>query len=270
MRLELKKIRVEAEKKRKEMKSESLRKGKAIDGFANIIKFLIVPIEEHLQKQEDFIKVLEKAKLDELEAKRNFLLEEYEEGLSGNYNLRDMEQEVFDLLTEKHERNKQDTIEAEKKAEREYIEREEAEAKERDRIKQENELLKKEAAEREKEEAKRAEREQQKREAQEAILAKERKEKERLEAELKAKQEAEEKARLDQEEKERSEREAKEEAERDARLAPDKEKLERFASSITSIPVPEAESEEVKDVIKEAIEMLSDVYSFVKLKSLEL
>src|SRR5687768_4533866 len=52
-RLALKEIRVNVEKRRKELKEESLRKGKAIDGMANVVKFLIVPIEEHLEKQEN-------------------------------------------------------------------------------------------------------------------------------------------------------------------------------------------------------------------------
>lgn len=55
-RLALQKIRTSAEEKRKELKEESLRKGKAIDGIANVIKFQIIPIEKHLKDQEDFAK----------------------------------------------------------------------------------------------------------------------------------------------------------------------------------------------------------------------
>src|ERR1039457_5062030 len=51
-RLALKDIRVNAEKVRVSLKEQSLREGKAIDGVANVIKALIVPIEEYLEKQE--------------------------------------------------------------------------------------------------------------------------------------------------------------------------------------------------------------------------
>src|SRR6478752_1193640 len=53
-RLALKNVRVEVENTRKALKEQSLREGKAIDGMSNIIKALIVPVEEHLEKQEKF------------------------------------------------------------------------------------------------------------------------------------------------------------------------------------------------------------------------
>lgn len=54
LRLFFRDIRTATEKKRKEMKEESLRKGQAIDGMANIIKKFIEPLEVHLQTQENF------------------------------------------------------------------------------------------------------------------------------------------------------------------------------------------------------------------------
>jgi hypothetical protein len=48
-RLELKAIRVAAEKTRKELKADSLRMGKAIDGANNILLNEIVPTERHLE-----------------------------------------------------------------------------------------------------------------------------------------------------------------------------------------------------------------------------
>ncbi len=64
-RLFLKKIRVEAENTRKELKQQSLLEGKAIDGIANVIKALIVPIEDHLDKQEHFVEIKQKQEEDE-------------------------------------------------------------------------------------------------------------------------------------------------------------------------------------------------------------
>ena len=54
-RLELKAKRVEIEKTRKQLKEQALREGKAIDGIANVLKALIVPIEERLDEQEHFV-----------------------------------------------------------------------------------------------------------------------------------------------------------------------------------------------------------------------
>ena len=53
-RLALKEVRVQAENARKELKEKSLREGRAIDGIANVIKALIVPLEQHLAQQEQF------------------------------------------------------------------------------------------------------------------------------------------------------------------------------------------------------------------------
>ena len=58
-RLLLKGKRGEIERTRKEQKEQSLREGKAIDGIANVLKALIEPIEEHLDKQERFVELQE-------------------------------------------------------------------------------------------------------------------------------------------------------------------------------------------------------------------
>jgi len=54
-RLFLRQKRIVIEKTRKDLKEQSLREGKAIDGIANILKALIIPIEEYLEKQEKFV-----------------------------------------------------------------------------------------------------------------------------------------------------------------------------------------------------------------------
>lgn len=60
-RLFLREKRIAIEKTRKELKEQSLREGKAIDGLANVLKALIVPTEEYLEKQEKFVELQEKA-----------------------------------------------------------------------------------------------------------------------------------------------------------------------------------------------------------------
>ncbi len=77
-RLFLREKRLAIEKTRKSLKEQALREGKAIDGIANVLKALIVPIEEHLSAQENFIEIkaqeaaaLEREKLEaEAEKKR--------------------------------------------------------------------------------------------------------------------------------------------------------------------------------------------------------
>lgn len=77
-RLELKEKRVAIEKSRKELKEQSLREGKAIDGIANVLKALIVPIEDYLEQQERFVDIQEekKAEARRLEVERRIAEED--------------------------------------------------------------------------------------------------------------------------------------------------------------------------------------------------
>ena len=111
-RLFLRDKRISVEKARKELKEQSLREGKAIDGIANVLKAVIIPTEEYLEKQEKFIEIKKKAEDDAHRAEVE----------------RRMEEERI----------------AEEKA------KAEAEAAERERVRLENERLKAEAIEREK------------------------------------------------------------------------------------------------------------------------
>lgn len=77
-RLELKEKRLAVERVRKVLKEQSLREGKAIDGIANVLKALIVPIEDYLEKQERFVEIQEEKKLEakRLEIERRMAEEE--------------------------------------------------------------------------------------------------------------------------------------------------------------------------------------------------
>lgn len=66
-RLFLRDKRIAIEKARKELKEQALREGKAIDGIANVLKALIVPIEEYLKTQENFVELKAKSEADERE-----------------------------------------------------------------------------------------------------------------------------------------------------------------------------------------------------------
>lgn len=64
-RLFLRDKRIAIEKVRVELKEQALREGKAIDGIANVLKALIVPIEEYLGTQEKFIEIKAQAEAEE-------------------------------------------------------------------------------------------------------------------------------------------------------------------------------------------------------------
>ena len=156
-RLELRKKRIDVEKARVNLKQQCLREGKAIDGIANVLKALIIPIEEYLGKQEKFVELKKEA-----------------------------EDNIRRLEIEKR-------MEEERIAKEEEIAKYEAEEKER--IRKENEQLKKEAednrikaeAERKSQEAK----EKKEREEHEAEMSKQREDSLKKQEEIKKKAEAE-------------------------------------------------------------------------------
>ncbi len=248
-RLALKDIRVRVEKTRKELKEDSLRKGKAIDLVANLLKSLIEPTEQYLETQEKFAEIQEANRKEEQRKLRTALLEPF--GVQTEfYKLDEMDETTFQNLYQSSKNAHENRIAEEKRLEEDRIAREQQEVKARERIRLENERLKAEAEERERimreermkaeaerkaaeeaaakklaEEKAKAEAEQKAmREEAQKKLAAERAERERVEAELKAKQEAEAKAR------------AEAEAAAEAELSKgDKEKFQDIINSLESI-----------------------------------
>ena len=76
-RLFLREKRIEIEKTRKQLKEDSLREGKAIDGIANVLKALIEPIEKYLDQQEHFeeYKKAEEDRLRQIELQKQAEIE---------------------------------------------------------------------------------------------------------------------------------------------------------------------------------------------------
>ena len=266
-RLFLKEKRVNVEKTRKELKDQSLREGQTIDAIAKILKNLIEPIEEHLEKQEKFIEIKEAERKAARKVERVKTLTAL--GFDFTYtDLLNMPDASFDELVLKIENEISAKIEAARLEEENRIAKEKAASEERERVRIENERLKKEAEEREvaiekerKEmEAKaKAEREEADRKAAQARKedeergAKQREEYEKwlkiehekmaaLEAELKAKADADRKAKEEQERKEREQKAA----EVKAAKAPDKDKLKAFVLSIQLPTAPEFNTVEAK------------------------
>lgn len=257
-RLFLKEKRIEVEKSRKELKEQSLREGKAIDGIANVLKALIEPTEKYLETQEKFAEIKAKERKEVLIAERFELLIPLIGEQANIYPLGEMTQPAFDDLLSGFKLQIEAKKQANIKADQERIAKEKAEAEEIERIRKENEAFRLKAVEQEKilaEERARAEKarlaaeaiakvereaadrllEAQRKQAaaekvkQDAILAKEREEKAKIEVELKAKKDAEVRA-----EKERlAELKAKEVAEAKAAKAPDKEKALKVIKSLT-------------------------------------
>jgi len=177
-RLFLREKRIAVEKVRKELKEQALREGKAIDGIANVLKALIVPIEEYLDQQEHFVEKQEEAKREahrlEIEkhieeehiAKEKADAEALEKARIENERLKKDAKKREEKAAE--ERKKQDAKLAKERAKRE-VERKKAEA-ERKAIEEKTQKERKEIEEK-------ARKEQ---EAQRAKADRERKEKERL------------------------------------------------------------------------------------------
>ncbi len=306
-RLELKNLRVAAEKKRKELKEDSLRMGKAIDGANNILLSIIVPIERGL---EDIEKEAERRIAEELRQRaeaRTAELRPLVDPALPFPPVGAMTEEQFQATLADAKLLHGMKQEAAAKAEAERIEREAEAARERLRIAEENERLRKEAAEREQQ--MKAEREAaaaKQRELEEAA----RKERERVEAEkaaaeakaraereaiiAKARREAEEgaaraaQAAAEAEEAARKEREAREKAEAEAKAlrdaeakriadenrakytaakAPDRERLIAFARSVRGLTPGSMQSAEANAIAEEIATQVEKFAAWIEKKA---
>ena len=196
-RLDIRRIRIDCEKRRKELKEASLKTGRLIDGMANVIKGMIEPTEEHLEKQEKYAEIKEDECNEKARAEREKQLAPYVDDVS-MYNLKDMAPEAFDILLKgavsefERIKNEQEEKERERIAEEERIKIEqETIRKENDQLKKEAEekekALAEERAEREKAESERLKKEQQENEKRQAAEKKAEQERIRLEKEAEEK-----------------------------------------------------------------------------------
>jgi hypothetical protein len=135
------KVRIGIEKRRKELKEDSLRTGKMIDSVAKTLSDEIEPIETHLKTQKEFAEIQAKKRYDAMKAERVARLQPWIVQDANTLPLGEMESDAFEMMLmgykEAHTRRTAD--EARLKAERE--EKAKAEAEERDRIKAENDRL---------------------------------------------------------------------------------------------------------------------------------
>lgn len=261
-RLFLKAKRVEVEKTRKELKEQSLREGKAIDGIANVLKALIEPTEEYLEQQEKYAEIKEAEFKAARKDDRLKMLAPYEVN-TDFFDLVNMPDENFANLLETSKMQWEKRQQEARKAEEERIAKLKAEAEEREKMRTENERLKKEAQEKEKalaEERARAEAERA------AEAEKSRKEREAIEAKAKVEREAAElqarKEREENEKKLKAEREAKaklEEELRQKQIAEAKAKAEQEAQ--IEAEAAKGDKEKFDDFMKD-LEILTKKYQF--------
>lgn len=151
-RLLLKKKRLEIESTRKDMKEDALREGKAIDGIANVLKALIIPIEDYLEKQENFAEnkrkereLAEKQEQERIfqEAERARIAKEDEEREKIRLENERLKEEAQERILEQameRKRQEEELAKERKKAEDERLLRESI--IEADRIKREAEIAK--------------------------------------------------------------------------------------------------------------------------------
>lgn len=255
-RLLLKKARTTVENKRKELKADIVKQGKAIDSVARYVKEEIEPAEEYLELQEKFAEIKKAERAAKIKADRVEKLMQYTDDISV-YNLDAMNDEQFESLLATLKTQHEAKIAEEKRIEEERIAKEKADEEARIAQAKENERLKAEALKREKEQAKKdaeakAERDRIQKEADEK-LAKERAEREKLEQA--------ERDRIAEENRKKAEAE---EAERQALLAPDKEKLIAFAQGLdlvrtTKLPaVKTNKAQELINYVEDELKRISN------------
>lgn len=146
-RLALREVRCDIENVRKDAKADTLRYGKAVDGMANVLKFLCEPEEERLEAIEQFEARKEAARIATLVAERSAALVAVNADPAA-FNLGTMNTETWNTVIAAATKAKADKEEAERQAEADRVQKEAAAAAERARIIAENARLKKEAEER--------------------------------------------------------------------------------------------------------------------------
>lgn len=259
-RLALRKLRTTGENKRKELKEDILRAGRALDGMQAILEQICATEEKRLLAQEEIAERIQAERKAKLREERQAVLVELGEnpafhGPFEDFPMEDWTTRITGLRVAKEARE-----EAARQAEAARIAKEKADAEERERMRAENARLKAEAeareaamkAEREAVEKARREAEEKAKAERDAIEAKARAEREtadkaiRIErARAKAIEDAAraEAARIEQERaKAEADALAREDAEREAKrkadAAPDREKLMAFAHDVAEMKLP--------------------------------
>jgi colicin import membrane protein len=262
-RLELKKIRVAAEKTKKELKDGVLKEGRFIDATFNLISDATKPIEAYLKEKEEFAKRKEEERKERLRIERWDKLRPFDVVAISNVeflNMANMTDKEFEQLLDRSQRAYEERarIEAENarlRAEAEERERQLAEeranfeaarkaAEDIVRIEREKREIAERAEREAREAAERAEREKEW-----TAIQKAREEAEAAQRELREKQEAEERAKREEAARLEAQRKAEEEEKRRLEAAGDKEKLSAYFDQVLSVEVPTMKSNEATGIL---------------------
>jgi colicin import membrane protein len=276
VRMEAVKFRTGIEKVHKQAKEDTLKTGRAIDGWKNLLLNASAPIENDTMNIEKHFELLEAERIENLQTERASLIMPYSPE-SAQLDLGRMTDQIWNNFFTGTKASYEEKIAAEKKAEQDRIEKQKVIDAENERIRIENEELKRQAEEKEKaaeierrkqadilakqkaESDKKAKAEAEK---QAKILADEReraaKEKAIVDAKLKAEQEERAKIQAELEARQEAEQQAKEKAiseeksrvaaEKKAAKAPDKVKLINWVDSFRISEISELKSVESNDI----------------------
>jgi len=267
LRLKYVKTRTTTATIHKGLKEFYLKGGKFVDGWKNAQIMASSGIEENLMSIEKHYELVEKQRIEDLQAERLLEVQKYDETTQSNEfgKMDDKVWEAYISGTKMIHQQKLDAIkkveEEAKKLELERVAKDKAEAEERERIKKENEELKKAAQEKERlekiETAKRFEITEKKRLELEAQLKTEREAKEKIQLEAKQKQE-----KLEREEKAKREKlEAELQAKKDAEFKVKQEEIERVQAELNK-----GDAAKVKDLVSD-LNDLKTKYSFKSAKN---
>lgn len=229
-----------------------------------IMQLKLRHIEEKAKFKADFVKRHEAEQLKLKIETRLLQIHKFNEGVFA-HDIEGMSDDVFNNYLSGLEKNHNDAIEAEKKAELERIAKVKAEREEQERIKKENDQLKKDAEEKErlaKIERERIEKErEQERQKQAAILEKQRKdaeEKAKVEAQKQAKIEAELKEKVDTERRQKENIEAKFKEKQQAEQQAKEDKEKQLQAELSK-----GDADKIKDLIND----LTDIKTKYQFKS---
>lgn len=266
-RLKLKDIRVEADKVRAQLKEDSLRESKAVQGVYNVIEALIKPAEDYLLEQEKFAERIEAEKNMRIESERALLLSKYTDDVEIiSLHPDKLSNDSFEKLLETYKIAHTERIKEEERIKKEAIilkEKSETFIQRKlslgpisefvnpsfmlnvDTQESEFNIVFNEAVKKKEEYDKKQEQIRQ----DNIKLMKEKeladKKREALEREIEKQKE---KQRLELIKKQREEQKQKEK-ERQLELAPDKDKVYSFINSIKEIKIPDVTSKEAKELL---------------------
>ena len=272
-RMQVRSLRVDVDKARKEMKADALAWGRKVDTEAKRLTSLLEPIEEHLTREEETVKAeIERVKRSRIDARINALLAVSLPGTMPPEKMIDgWSDEEFEISLKVATREHEKRVEEERiRQEREAAEKAELErlrAEEQARLKAEAERQAMERAELDRQRAELAAQQQALRTQQEAAEKAEREKERKVEFDRRVAEGAE---RVKAETEARLKREAEEleamrlagEAERlrQEALRPDREKLLVFADSLEVIELPSVgdELQQLRDKIGESREAFAN------------